>query len=153
VINIWWDKVNEDYYIRFVILDRTPMIEEENREKTELFLYMIAKKLHIFTEETGIPIIPCRWYSGEEKWKEVEENRFIPFKDLDVRPITTALRDSEVDILTEFSGLKPKKTKDNIVEAKPVAKKSLFCSNCGSKVTADTVFCSNCGKRVVKIRA
>ena len=176
VVKIWWYKVNEDYDIRLVILDRTPMIKEENREKTELFLYMITKKLSIFTEETGIPIIPCHWYAGKEKWKEVEENWFIPFKDLDVRPVMTTLGDSGRDIIKEFSGLKPK-IKEKKVEAKPNAKKieakpdiapqpvenktpkpdltpkilkSIFCTNCSSKVEADAVFCGKCGKRVLK---
>jgi hypothetical protein len=177
VIKIWWYKVNGDYDVRLMVLDRTPMIKETNREQTELFLYMITKKLSIFTEETGIPITPCRWYSGEEQWKEVEENWFIPFKDLDVRPITSSLGDSGLNLLKEFRGLKSKKIKNTIIEAKPIAQKtevkpnrtpqpveqilskldltsqllkSRFCPHCGSNVEVDAVFCGKCGKRVVQ---
>jgi hypothetical protein len=40
------------------MFDQTLLMREENREKTDFFLYLITKKLHLFTEETGIPLIP-----------------------------------------------------------------------------------------------
>ena len=121
-MNIWWDKVQTDYHIRFVVLDRTPMIKEEHRVQTELFLYMIAKTLHLFTEETGIPLSPGRWYAEEDQWKEVKENWFIPFKEVDIRPITTPLRDVELELLNDYRGRTPQTTKKSSVETKPVVK-------------------------------
>jgi hypothetical protein len=97
-IRIWWEQLKDAYHITMVVLDQTPLMKEKNREKTDVFLYMIAKKLYLFTEETGIPITPYLLTSWKEPAKEVKENWFYPFKDLNERHVT-AIGDFSLNII------------------------------------------------------
>gem|GEM_PF-7132218 len=107
-INIFWEKKKEDYDVYIAVVDQTSMIKDKNRDDNDLFLYMISKKLFILSEETGLPIIPYLIPKGENKGKQVKENWFYPFKDLDKR--TVIIREGfQQDLLLAFTQMKPKK--------------------------------------------
>lgn len=107
-MNLFAEKKNGDYEISLRVIDQTSTIKEKNFVDNELFLYMIAKKLYILTEETGIPISPYVIPKGENKGKEVKENWFYPFKDLDKRTVT-AKEGFQMEILKAYIQLKPEK--------------------------------------------
>lgn len=156
IIQIWWEQLKDDYNIRMVVLDQTPLMKEKNRDKTDLFLYMVTKKLYLFTEETGIPITPYLLTSWKEPGKEVEENWFYPFKELNERNVT-AYGDLGLEIIQMYSQLKPKKrtkpTKPKPATAKPPKKatkkvaQAKYCTNCGSSLPQNALFCPNCGTK------
>jgi len=101
-IRIWWEQLKDAYQITMVVLDQTLLMKEKNRDKTDLFLYMITKKLYLFTEETGIPIIPYLLTLWKEPAKEVKENWFYPFKELNERYVT-AVGDLGLEIIKMYS--------------------------------------------------
>ena len=107
-MNLFAEKKDGDYDIGLRVIDQTSMIKEKNWDKNDLFLYMIAKKPYILTEETGIPIAPYIIPKGENQGKEVKENWFYPFKDLDKRKV--AVKEGfQMELLKAFIQLKPKK--------------------------------------------
>jgi len=125
LIHIRWEE-QEDYAPTVIVVDQTPTLKEKDKEKDSLFCYMIRKKLHIFAEETGIPLTPYLVQSWEDGAKAVAENAFYPFKDLDDLSVVIPKGTPKWhrDVLIAYYAMKPDKDKKPLVDVKPVAKKA-----------------------------
>ena len=104
-MNLYADNKNGGYDIFLRVIDQTSMIKDKNRDRNDLFLYMISKKLFILLEETGIPVTPYIIPKGETKGKKVKENWFYPFKG---KKLVAVREGFDTQIFQAFIQLKPK---------------------------------------------
>ena len=107
-MNLYAEKKNGDYEIFLRVIDQTSMIKDKNRERNDLFLFMISKKLFILLEETGIPVTPYIIPKGETIGKKVKENWFYPFKE---RRKVAVRKGFDEQIFQAFTQLEPKHKK------------------------------------------